>query len=277
MANSRFLAQVSKILVGIYVFSIILEPKIFALAGDEDAAAATNSSEANAGVSPQSKDDHTGGNGGVEVSQLCNTELQTFLPPPYGNVSHLVCKPIWNTFILRVSLMFLTIHHFTHTHIGFNIHELLLWQYLQREDHVMTIILSAIYTTGWVGIGFSKDGMMAGSSAMVGWFNKKGQPRIKQFYLQGTRQSQVIADKGELPLANVPPVVAIHGAMIYLAFQLKFDHRIGRQPIILAFGTRYPHHFHLSHHDDRRTIMFDFSGGLSFYLIFLMFFLDTID
>lgn len=119
-------------------------------------------------------------------------------------------------------------------------------------------------------MGFSKDGMMAGSSAMVGWFNKKGQARIKQFYLQGTRRSQVIADKGELPLANVPPVVAIHGAMIYLAFQLKFEHSIGRQPIILAFGTRYPHHFHLTHHDDKRTIMFDFSGGLSFYQIFLL-------
>ncbi|XP_031263174.1 cytochrome b561 and DOMON domain-containing protein At3g61750 [Pistacia vera] len=239
MANSRFQAHVSKILVGLYVFSLILEPKIFALAGDEGAAAATNSSEGNAGVSPQSKDDYIGGNGGnngIEVSQLCNTDLQTFLPPPYGNISRMVCKPIWNTFILR---------------------------YLKREDHVMTIILSAIYTTGWVGMGFSKDGMMAGSSAMVGWFNRKGQARIKQFFLQGTRPSQVIAGKGELPLANVPPVVVIHGAMIYLAFQLKFENSIGRQPIILAFGTRYPHHLHLTHHDDKRTIMFDFSGGSS--------------
>lgn len=137
-----------------------------------------------------------------------------------------------------------------------------LLQYAQRDDHVMTMILSATYTTGWVGMGFSKDGMMAGSSAMVGWFNKKGQPRIKQYYLQGTRSSQVIHDKGELPLTNVPPVVAIHGAMIYMAFQLKFENHLHQQPIILAFGSRYPKHFHLTHHVDKRTIMFDFSGGL---------------
>lgn len=120
MANSRFQDQVSKILVGLYVFSLILEPKIFALAGDEGAAAATNSSEGNAGISPQSKDDYIGGNGGnngIEVSQLCNTDLQTFLPPPYGNISRMVCKPIWNTFILRVSFMFLIINHFPYTYI----------------------------------------------------------------------------------------------------------------------------------------------------------------
>lgn len=127
---------------------------------------------------------------------------------------------------------------------------------------MMTIVLSSIYTTGWVGMGFSKDGMMVGSSAMVGWFNKKGHPRIKQYYLQGTRSWQVIPEKGELPLTNVPPVVAIHGAMIHIAYQLKFEHRLGHQPIILAFGSRVPHHLHLTHHDDKRTVMFDFSGGL---------------
>ena len=135
-------------------------------------------------------------------------------------------------------------------------------QYYQRADNVMTIILSAVYTTGWVGIGFSRNGMMVGSSAMVGWFNKKGQARIKQYYLQGAHESQVIPDKGELPLNNIPPVVALHGAMIYLAFQAKFEHRLGRQPIILAFGSRYPTHLHLTKHDDKTAVWFDFSQGL---------------
>ncbi|OMO64302.1 Cytochrome b561, eukaryote [Corchorus capsularis] len=165
--------------------------------------------------------------------ELCDTDL-SFLGPPYGNISasNFICSPIWNTFVLR---------------------------YFQREDNLMTIILSAVYTTGWVGIGFSRNGMMLGSSAMVGWFNKKGHARIKQYYLQGAHISQVIADKGELPLTNIPPVVALHGPMIYIAFQAKFEHRLGRQPIILAFGTRYPNHFHLSKHDDKTAVWFDFS------------------
>lgn len=126
----------------------------------------------------------------------------------------------------------------------------------------MTFILSAVYTTGWVGMGFSKDGMMTGSSAMVGWFNKEGHARIKEYYLQGSRPSQVIVDAGELDLTKVPPAVVLYGPMIYLAFQAKFEKPLTRQPIILAFGTKYPRHHHLSIHDDKTTVLFDFSAGL---------------
>lgn len=135
-------------------------------------------------------------------------------------------------------------------------------QYHQRENNLMTFILSAVYSTGWVAMGFSKDGMMTGSSAMVGWFTRKGHARIKQYYLQGTRPSQVIEDAGELPLTKVPPAVVLHGPMIYLAFQAKFEKPLTYQPIILAFATRYPNHYRLSSHDDKTTILFDFSAGL---------------
>ena len=139
---------------------------------------------------------------------------------------------------------------------------LFLLQYTQNEHNVMNIVLSAVYTTGWVGMGFSKDGMMVGSSAVVGWVTKKGQARIKQFYLQGSRKSQVIADKGELPLTGIPASVVLHGPRIYLAFQMKFENRLAHQPLIFAFGFAYPRHQHLSEHDDKTTIMFDFSAGI---------------
>lgn len=134
-------------------------------------------------------------------------------------------------------------------------------QYTQNEEHVMNIIVSALYTTGWVGIGFSRDGMMVGSSAMVGWVNKKGHARIHQYYLQGRKQSEVIQDKGELPLTNVPSSVVLHGATIYLAFQLKFSAMVSQQPILLAFGNAYPRHNHLSAHSDKTAVVFDFSAG----------------
>lgn len=134
-------------------------------------------------------------------------------------------------------------------------------QYTQNKDNVLTIILSAVYTTGWVGIGFSRDGMMVGSSAIVGWFNKQGHARIKQYYLQGTKTTQVIPDKGELPLTKIPSAVALHGATMYMAFQIKPEDRLTHQPILLAFGSGYPVHNHLTHHDDKTTILFDFSAG----------------
>ncbi|KAI3856501.1 hypothetical protein MKW92_047953 [Papaver armeniacum] len=171
-----------------------------------------------------------------EVLDACNEDLTTFLPVPFGNIStNLGCYRIWNTFILRFS---------------------------QDDKHVVNIILSAEYTNGWVGIGFSKDGTMVGSSAMVGWISKLGRAVIKQYYLRGYSKSEVIPNKGELPLTNIPPAIVVYGAKIYLAFQLKFDDRLSEQPVILAFGSATPIHSKLSKHDDKTTIRFDFSRGI---------------
>ena len=41
----------------------------------------------------------------VGGNDLCGTDLSTFLPPPYSNMSNIICSPVWNTFTLRVSLM----------------------------------------------------------------------------------------------------------------------------------------------------------------------------
>ncbi|KAI9110021.1 hypothetical protein K1719_019062 [Acacia pycnantha] len=162
-----------------------------------------------------------------------NTNYQSFLPPPYQNISNMICKPVWHTYELR---------------------------YIQN-DHTTTIILSAPYTIGWVGIGFSRDSMMVGSSAMVGWINKHGHAKIKQFYLQGKKASEVIADKGEIPLNNMPAAVATSGAEIYLAFQMQPRTPFGKQPILLAYGNKTPKNHHLSKHVDKTAIVFDFSSG----------------
>lgn len=138
-------------------------------------------------------------------------------------------------------------------------------QYTKIGD-TTTIILSAPYTIGWVGIGFSRDGMMVGSSAMVGWINKHGHAKIKQFYLRGRKPSEVIADKGELPLNNVPAAVATNGAEIYLAFQLQTINPFVKQPILLAFGTKLPQNHHLAKHEDKTAIVFDFSSGAKSFL-----------
>ncbi|RDY14371.1 Cytochrome b561 and DOMON domain-containing protein, partial [Mucuna pruriens] len=173
------------------------------------------------------------GSGGVTAENTCkNTNYQSFLPPPYQNTSHMICTPVWHTYELR---------------------------YTQNGD-TTTIILSAPYTIGWVGIGFSRDGMMVGSSAMVGWISKHGHAKIKQFYLRGRKQSEVIVDKGELPLNNVPAAVATNGAEIHLAFQLQMTTPFEKQPVLLAFGSKYPQNHHLSKHEDRTAIVFDFSS-----------------
>ncbi|XP_038878078.1 cytochrome b561 and DOMON domain-containing protein At3g61750 [Benincasa hispida] len=222
MAKWGFLISLPKCVVGFCFLLHVLNlqtPPVVADDEDDDYVAVDSSG-------------YSGYSGGV--SEQCDTDLRSFLPPPYGNLTNVVCKPIWNTFVLR---------------------------YTQNEENVMNIIVSALYTTGWVGIGFSRDGMMVGSSAMVGWVNKKGHARIHQYYLQGRKQSEVIQDKGELPLTNVPSSVVLHGATIYLAFQLKFSVMVSQQPILLAFGNAYPRHNHLTTHSDKTAVVFDFSAG----------------
>uniref|UniRef100_A0A7N0T4Z6 DOMON domain-containing protein n=1 Tax=Kalanchoe fedtschenkoi TaxID=63787 RepID=A0A7N0T4Z6_KALFE len=129
-------------------------------------------------------------------------------------------------------------------------------QYSHREDGVWTIILSTFYTTEWVGIGFSKDGLIMGSSAMVGWFNKLAHPRMKQYYIQGVTVQQVTPDKGESQLTNVPSTVMLHEATLYLAFQIRFNNAAaGGHNVLLAFGTKYPSGtFQLTPHDDQTSL-----------------------
>lgn len=89
MANLRsWVVPTRSFLVRFCVLILVLELNVPALADDGS---------------------NVGGGGGGAASQLCKTDL-SFLPPPYGNLSNVVCKPIWNTFVLRVSLMVLLNH-----------------------------------------------------------------------------------------------------------------------------------------------------------------------
>lgn len=152
--------------------------------------------------------------------------------------------------------------HFVILHFHYSNFLLLPFQYSLNENNVLTIVLSTVYTLGWVGIGFSKDGMMVGSSAVVGWIGKTGRPHIKQFYLRGRSSSEVIVNEGNLPLTSVAPVVIVYKANIYLAFQLNFSAPVTKQNLLFAFGTSIPVNNRLKEHSDKISTSFDFSSGL---------------
>lgn len=111
-------------------------------------------------------------------------------------------------------------------------------------------------------MGFSPDGMMINSSCMAGWVTPEGHGKIKQYYAEGHIPSKVIPDEGELPLTSVPPLIYLQGATVYLAFQLKYTSRLKTQSMLLAFSSKYPQHHHLTAHEDKTAIKFDFSSGL---------------
>ncbi|XP_073115181.1 cytochrome b561 and DOMON domain-containing protein At3g61750-like [Elaeis guineensis] len=169
---------------------------------------------------------------GAARAQSCEEDL----PAALTNYSGLACTPVWNNFILR---------------------------YSKDQDDVLSIVLSTTYATGWVGMGFSKDGMMVGSSAMVGWMGKTGIPHIEQYYLGGKSSSEVKLNQGQLLTTSIQPTVVVQKAKIYIAFQLKFSAPITQQKLLFALGTKIPVNKRLTIHDDKTSISFDFSAGTS--------------
>jgi hypothetical protein len=120
-----------------------------------------------------------------------------------------------------------------------------------------------MYSTGWVGMGFSRDGLMIGSSAMVGWMGKKGLPHIRQFSLRAKSGSKAaVVDRGFLVSNDHDHTVVVQQAKIYVAFQLKFSYRLSHQHIILAFGSGVPVKNKLTKHQDKTSFTFDFTTGM---------------
>ncbi|XP_042516057.1 cytochrome b561 and DOMON domain-containing protein At3g07570 [Macadamia integrifolia] len=94
-------------------------------------------------------------------------------------------------------------------------------RYLQSGPNLWSFVLSASYANSYIAMGFSKDGNMVGSSAMVGWASSDGGGVIKQYYLGGTTPSQVIPDQGKLSVVSNSSSIVYQSPRIYLAFQLK--------------------------------------------------------
>lgn len=38
-----------------------------------------------------------------DAKALCSVNLAQFLPPPYGGLENMICQPVWNSYLLRVS------------------------------------------------------------------------------------------------------------------------------------------------------------------------------
>lgn len=67
-------------------------------------------------------------------------------------------------------------------------------------------------------MGFSPDGNMVGSSAVVGWVGSDGITHVKRYFLGGQNSNLVAPDRGNLQVGNSTIVNA--NSRIYMAFQL---------------------------------------------------------
>jgi hypothetical protein len=136
-------------------------------------------------------------------------------------------------------------------------------QYAKVSTDVWGFILS--FPTNirtYAAIGFSKDGKMIGSTAIVGWMPSSSEGGMKMYSLDGKSTKKVIPDKGELYMMNAS-IVPASTSLVYMIFLLKTTQLTTK--LLFAIGPNggfpnYPN-YALSKHSDQISLVIDYSKG----------------
>ncbi|KAL1541003.1 cytochrome b561 and DOMON domain-containing protein [Salvia divinorum] len=169
----------------------------------------------------------------------CNSPLTFQNPLPFDTTS-MQCATVWSSegFILR---------------------------YVQAAPNVWNFVLSAPNTNAYVGIGFSPNGNMVGSTAIVGWVESDSTSNMKEYFLGGQQPSLVRLIQPPtqgLPLGNASTML-LQSGRIYIAFQLLTSRPTTR--LIYAVGpvARLPQapDYRLTEHQDKIATSLNYASG----------------
>ncbi|XP_020207531.1 cytochrome b561 and DOMON domain-containing protein At3g07570 [Cajanus cajan] len=174
----------------------------------------------------------------VTSQDSCSSKLvQIQLPYPF-DTSALLCSPVWPThnFILR---------------------------YAKASSDVWSFIFSfPLDLKAYAAIGFSKDGSMVGSSAIVGWMPSPGTGGMQLYYLAGKSPNEVIRNKGDIYVMNASFVPATD-SLGYLIFQLKTTQPSSNLLFAIGPNGQFPNYpdYALAQHVDQTSITIDYNKG----------------
>ncbi|KAJ9565235.1 hypothetical protein OSB04_001201 [Centaurea solstitialis] len=168
----------------------------------------------------------------------CNSNLANVNAQFFFDTSSLSCIPVWSSenFILR---------------------------YGQAGPNLWSFVLSTPSTNSYIGMGFSPNGAMVGSSAIVGWV-VNGTPNMKRYLLGGQTPSQVLPDDGELQILGNTSSIISDSSRIYMAFQLVTDQP--RRQLVYAVGdsdkpTPGAPSYRLTQHRNQMAISLNYASG----------------
>ncbi|KAI6694364.1 hypothetical protein NL676_022074 [Syzygium grande] len=135
-------------------------------------------------------------------------------------------------------------------------------RYKQASANTWSFVLSTPSTDSYVAMGFSKNGLMVGSSAMVGWVSS-GSAMMKQYALDGQTPAQVKPDQGSLTLLSNSTMIASQSNRTYMAFQLAVAQPESR--LIYSVGpsgfTPVSPGYQLTQHRDMTSTSVNFGSG----------------
>ncbi|KAJ7557166.1 hypothetical protein O6H91_05G114200 [Diphasiastrum complanatum] len=133
---------------------------------------------------------------------------------------------------------------------------------VDNSTKIVSIVFSSDIDDSYHAIGFSRNGKMVPSSAIVGWSSNKI-PVIKAYSLQGQSPDLVLPDSTMLKLVKGSPKAFIQNGALYLTFQVQLDqlsthliYAIG--PLNTLPGSGYK----LQEHRDFLSTKFDFTTGI---------------
>ncbi|KAJ4790481.1 Cytochrome b561 and DOMON domain-containing protein [Rhynchospora pubera] len=98
-------------------------------------------------------------------------------------------------------------------------------RYATTSNNTWSFVLSSPYTNAYIAIGFSSNGQMVGSSAMVGWATS-GNGTVgtaNQYYLGGVSPSDCPPGTGNLNVVKNSTVIVSQSSRLYLAFEITVD------------------------------------------------------
>lgn len=127
-------------------------------------------------------------------------------------------------------------------------------------------MLSGPNTNSYIAMGFSPNGRMVGSSAVVGWVASGGIPNMKRYFLGGQTPSQVLVDQGDLQILGNSSSVFSDSSQIYIAFQLVTNQP--SQRLIYAVGDNNnpapgAPSFRLTQHRNQIATRLNYASGKS--------------
>ncbi|KAI3760315.1 hypothetical protein L1987_50709 [Smallanthus sonchifolius] len=137
-------------------------------------------------------------------------------------------------------------------------------RYSQAGPSLWNFVLSTPNTNSYIGMGFSPNGGMVGSSAIVGWVARDGTTNMKRYFLGGQTPSQVLEGQGDLQILGNTSSIFVDSSRIYMAFQLVIDQP--KQRLVYAVGDNNnpppgTPSYRLIQHRNQIAIRFNYASG----------------
>lgn len=136
-------------------------------------------------------------------------------------------------------------------------------QYARTSPNLWSFVVSAPDRNAYIAMGFSPNGLMVGSSAIVGWMSTTGTGTIKQYQLSGRSSDQVFPDQGNLQLNSSIIISQSQFQRLYLIFQLNTQQPLTRVIYAVGPSSVFPTspNFALSEHSDKASTALNYVTG----------------